>query len=243
MLSVVMQPREWAQMELFAVPSAREVVPALFVVLLCGLIGLEREVHRKDAGIRTHILVGLGSCLFTLVSLYGVPEALTGSMRWDASRIAAQVVSGIGFIGAGVIFFEHDSVRGLTTASAIWVAAAVGMSCGAGMIAVAALIVGLYFVTTLALAPITRRLLRRGAEGRLRITYTDGKGILRTLLLRAAEMDFETMVTASRQVARRDWRGAVIDLRVSGGKEISDLMAALSMVDGVVKVEALDDEH
>ena len=111
------------------------------------------------------------------------------------------------------------------------------------MIAVAALIVGLYFVTTLALAPITRRLLRRGAEGRLRITYTDGKGILRTLLLRAAEMDFETMVTASRQVTRRDWRGAVIDLRVSGGKEISDLMASLSMVDGVVKVEALDDER
>ena len=153
------------------------------------------------------------------------------------------MVSGIGFIGAGVIFFEHDNVRGLTTASAIWVAAAVGMSCGAGMIAVAALIVGLYFVTTLALAPITRRLLRRGAEGRLRITYTDGKGILRTLLLRAAEMDFETMVTASRQVTRRDWRGAVIDLRVSGGKEISDLMASLSMVDGVVKVEALDDER
>ena len=243
-------------MELFAVPSAREIVPALFVVLLCGLIGLEREVHRKDAGIRTHILVGLGSCLFTLVSLYGVPAALTGNMRWDASRIAAQVVSGIGFIGAGVIFFEHDSVRGLTTASAIWVAAAVGMSCGAGtgswpfprscgagMIAVAALIVGLYFVTTLALAPITRRLLRRGAEGRLRITYTDGRGILRTLLLRATDLDFETMVTASRQIVRRDWRGAVIDLRVSGRKDISLLVAALSMVEGVTEVEVLDDER
>ena len=230
-------------MELFAVPSAREIVPALFVVLLCGLIGLEREVHRKDAGIRTHILVGQGSGLFTLVSLYGVPAALTGNMRWDASRIAAQVVSGIGFIGAGVIFFEHDSVRGLTTASAIWVAAAVGMSCGAGMIAVAALIVGLYFVTTLALAPITRRLLHRGAEGRLRITYTDGRGILRTLLLRATDLDFETMVTASRQIVRRDWRGAVIDLRVSGRKDISLLVAALSMVEGVTEVEVLDDER
>lgn len=230
-------------MTLFHAPSAQEVVPALFVVLFCGLIGLEREVHHKDAGMRTHILVGLGSCLFTLVSLYGAPATLTGNMRWDASRIAAQVVSGIGFIGAGVIFFEHDSVRGLTTASAIWVAAAVGMSCGAGMIAVAALIVLLYFLAILAVAPIARRLIRRGTEGRLRITYVDGKGVLRALLLKASEMDFESMVTASRQIARMEWRGAVIDMRVDGRKGISDLVSALSMVDGVVEVEVLDDER
>ena len=230
-------------MTLFHAPSAQEVVPALFVVLFCGLIGLEREVHHKDAGMRTHILVGLGSCLFTLVSLYGAPATLTGNMRWDASRIAAQVVSGIGFIGAGVIFFEHDSVRGLTTASAIWVAAAVGMSCGAGMIAVAALIVLLYFLVILAVAPIARRLIRRGTEGRLRITYVDGKGVLRALLLKASEMDFESMVTASRQITRMEWRGAVIDMRVDGRKGISDLVSALSMVDGVVEVEVLDDER
>lgn len=230
-------------MTLFHAPSAQEVVPALFVVLFCGLIGLEREVHHKDAGMRTHILVGLGSCLFTLVSLYGAPATLTGNMRWDASRIAAQVVSGIGFIGAGVIFFEHDSVRGLTTASAIWVAAAVGMSCGAGMIAVAALIVLLYFLAILAVAPIARRLIRRGTEGRLRITYVDGKGVLRALLLKASEMDFESMVTASRQITRMEWRGAVIDVRVDGRKDISDLVSALSMVDGVVEVEVLDDER
>ena len=230
-------------MTLFHAPSAQEVVPALFVVLFCGLIGLEREVHHKDAGMRTHILVGLGSCLFTLVSLYGAPATLTGNMRWDASRIAAQVVSGIGFIGAGVIFFEHDSVRGLTTASAIWVAAAVGMSCGAGMIAVAALIVLLYFLAILAVAPIARRLIRRGTEGRLRIPYVDGEGVLRALLLKASEMDFESMVTASRQITRMEWRGAVIDMRVDGRKGISDLVSALSMVDGVVEVEVLDDER
>ena len=230
-------------MDLFHMPSAGEAVSALFVLLFCGLIGLEREVHRKDAGIRTHVLVGLGSYLFTLVSLYGAPSALTGNMRWDASRIAAQVVSGIGFIGAGVIFFGHDSVRGLTTASAIWVAAAVGMSCGAGMIAVAALIVLLYFLAILAVAPIARRLIRRGTEGRLRITYVDGKGVLRALLLKASEMDFESMVTASRQITRMEWRGAVIDMRVDGRKGISDLVSALSMVDGVVEVEVLDDER
>ena len=230
-------------MDLFHMPSAGEVVPALFVLLFCGLIGLEREVHRKDAGIRTHVLVGLGSYLFTLVSLYGAPSELTGNMRWDASRIAAQVVSGIGFIGAGVIFFGHDSVRGLTTASAIWVAAAVGMACGTGMITVAALVVALYFVAVLALTPVIRRLIHRDSEGRLRITYTDGRGLLRTILVKASEMGCETMVTASRQMTRRDWKGAVVDMRVSGKKDVSDLLSVLSMVDGVVEVEVLDDEH
>ena len=181
-------------MDLFHMPSAGEAVSALFVLLFCGLIGLEREVHRKDAGIRTHVLVGLGSYLFTLVSLYGAPSALTGNMRWDASRIAAQVVSGIGFIGAGVIFFGHDSVRGLTTASAIWVAAAVGMACGTGMITVAALVVALYFVAVLALTPVIRRLIHRGSEGRLRITYADGRGLLRTILVKARRPDRKSVV-------------------------------------------------
>ena len=94
-------------MDLFHMPSAGEAMSALFVLLFCGLIGLEREVHRKDAGIRTHVLVGLGSYLFTLVSLYGAPSALTGNMRWNASRIATQVVSGIGFIGTKVIFRRY----------------------------------------------------------------------------------------------------------------------------------------
>lgn len=103
----------------------------LFVAgLLGGLIGFEREVRAKDVGVRTHFIVALGSALFMLISQY----AFSG--RFDAARVAAQVVSGIGFIGAGVIIFQKNVVRGITTASALWVAAAIGLACGAGMYAV-----------------------------------------------------------------------------------------------------------
>ena len=111
------------------------------------------------------------------------------------------------------------------------------------MITIAALVVALYFVAVLALTPVIRRLIHRGSEGRLRITYADGRGLLRTILIKASEMGFETMVTASRQVTHRDWKGAVVDMRVSGKKDVSDLLSVLSMVDGVVEVEVLDDEH
>ena len=107
----------------------------LFIAgLLGGLIGFEREVRAKEAGLRTHFIVALGSALFMLISQY----AFTG--RFDAARVAAQVVSGIGFIGAGVIIFQRNVVRGVTTAAGLWVAAAIGLACGAGMydIAVAA---------------------------------------------------------------------------------------------------------
>ena len=93
------------------------------------------------------------------------------------------------------------------------------------------------------IASVIRRLIHRGSEGRLRITYADGRGLLRTILVKASEMGFETMVTASRQVTHRDWKGAVVDMRVSGKKDVSDLLSVLSMVDGVVEVEVLDDEH
>ena len=105
----------------------------LFIAgLLGGLIGFEREFRAKEAGLRTHFLVALGSALFMLISQY----AFTG--RFDAARVAAQVVSGIGFIGAGVIIFQKNSVRGVTTAAGLWVAGAIGLACGAGMYAIAA---------------------------------------------------------------------------------------------------------
>ena len=102
--------------------------------LLGGLIGFEREVRAKEAGLRTHFIVALGSALFMIISQF----AFSG--RFDAARVAAQVVSGIGFIGAGVIIFQKNVVRGVTTAAGLWVAAAIGLACGAGMfdIAVAA---------------------------------------------------------------------------------------------------------
>lgn len=113
--------------------------------MLGGLIGLEREFRAKEAGLRTHFLVALGAALFMLISQY----AFTG--RFDASRVAAQVVSGIGFIGAGVIIFQKNVVRGVTTAAGLWVAAAIGLACGSGMyvIAIAATLMAVLCLETM----------------------------------------------------------------------------------------------
>jgi putative Mg2+ transporter-C (MgtC) family protein len=102
-------------------------------LLLSAVIGLEREMRQKNAGLRTHTLVGVGAALFTLISKYGFADVLRpGQVVVDPSRVAAQIVSGMGFLGAGIIFVRRDSVRGLTTAAGVWVTAAVGAAAGAG---------------------------------------------------------------------------------------------------------------
>lgn len=105
----------------------------LVVAMILGaLIGTERELRAKDAGFRTHFLVALGSALFCIVSQFGFPEGLR-----DSSRVAAQVVSGIGFLGAGTIILQRSKVRGLTTAAGLWVTAAIGLACGTGLYLIA----------------------------------------------------------------------------------------------------------
>lgn len=119
----------------------------LSALLLGFAIGLEREMTNKYAGLRTNILVCLGACIFTIISIYGFPTFADGDnvivsqatgVR-DTARIAAQVVTGIGFIGAGTVFRHGATIFGLTTAATLWIAAAIGMACGAGMYSVAIL--------------------------------------------------------------------------------------------------------
>lgn len=104
-------------------------------MILGGIVGLEREYRAKDAGFRTHFLVAIGSALFTLISMYGFADGVK-----DTSRVAAQVVSGIGFLGAGIIVFQRNVIRGLTTAAGLWVTAAIGMACGVGQFYMAVLV-------------------------------------------------------------------------------------------------------
>lgn len=110
------------------------ILRVILAAFLGGVIGLEREYRAKEAGFRTHFLVGLGAAVFMVLSKYGYDDVVAKELvRLDPSRIAAQVVSGIGFIGAGCIIFQKHVVRGLTTAAGLWVTSAIGLACGSGM--------------------------------------------------------------------------------------------------------------
>src|SRR5215204_6047598 len=119
------------------IPYWEVVLRLVLASLLCGAIGFEREVRDQPAGFRTHILLGLGAALFTLVSAYGF-EPFTraalgsGGLQFDPTRIAAQIVAGVGFLGAGAIIRQGRDVRGLTTAASLWATSAIGMAVGAG---------------------------------------------------------------------------------------------------------------
>ncbi len=111
------------------------IIRILAATFLGAIIGLDREYRTKAAGFRTHVLVALGSALFMIISVHGFDDLPKDQMtlRMDPARIAAQVVTGIGFIGAGTIIFQKNVVKGLTTAAGLWVTAAVGMACGVGI--------------------------------------------------------------------------------------------------------------
>lgn len=136
----------------------------LLTLLLSGLIGLERQVHRRDAGLRTHILVALGSCLIMLTSLY-VFDIYKDRVSLDPARIAAGVITGIGFLGAGTIIREPEKVRGLTTAASLWVVAGVGLAVGIGFNKVAIYTTALVLIVLHFLRFAERSLAKGGKNG------------------------------------------------------------------------------
>jgi putative Mg2+ transporter-C (MgtC) family protein len=222
-------------------------------LLLSALIGFERELRQKSAGLRTHTLVGVGAALFMLISKYGFNDVLEpGRVILDPSRVAAQIVTGVGFLGAGLIFVRQDSVRGLTTAAAIWVTAAVGAASGAGLPVLAAMTTGIYFVVALIFPAVTRRLPQSStAISEIRVRYPDGRGILRQLLQLATDRGFvidevstETLDHArarSGEPVKEESRAvAEVTLHVHGKSSINELAAVFSELDEVEAVLADD---
>ena len=115
----------WFQLEL--------IIRILLACLCGGFVGLERTKRFKEAGIRTHIILAMGSAIFIIISKYGFGFDIDPQFNYDVSRVASQIIAGVGFLGAGVIFVKSGSVRGLTTAAGIWTTCAIGMCIGAGM--------------------------------------------------------------------------------------------------------------
>jgi putative Mg2+ transporter-C (MgtC) family protein len=209
-------------------------------LVLSAAIGLEREVRQKSAGLRTHTLVGFAAALFVLVSKYGFTDVLGAHVILDPSRVAAQIVSGIGFIGGGLIFVRQDAVRGLTTAAVVWLTAAVGMAAGAGLPVLAIAVTAGHFLVVLCFAPLAARLpgSTRVPVG-LRVDYADGRGVLREVLARCTAMGYAVLeLTTHRQhepdAEPAEHSGTVsVRLLVQGRQSVTHLAAALSELDGV----------
>ncbi len=200
--------------------------------LLSALIGLEREIRQKSAGLRTYTLVGFGSALILLVSKYGFSNVvMPNQVVLDPSRVAAQIVSGIGFIGGGVIFVRKDVVRGLTTAATVWLVAAVGMACGAGLPVLALVVFAGHFIVVMIFPYLERRLPQsRWAPSRLQVSYQDGKGILREVLVACADQGFSVMRTQIEQGG--DVGIVTLILEIRGLRPVVKLAARLSEISG-----------
>ena len=208
----------------------------LATFVLCSLIGIERQVRQKSAGYRTHVLVGLGSCGFTLVSAYGFASVMEPGAVLDPSRIAAQIVSGIGFLGAGVIFKGRDVVRGLTTAATIWVSAAVGMACGAGMVSLGAVLTIFHLITLFVIAPAVRKIPSVDRNRVMHIDYADGQGVLRQILEIATTMGFSSSILRTRRTGDEQKPMVSMEVRFFGRHPLRNLVMPLMDLHGVASV-------
>ncbi len=211
--------------------------------LLSAVIGLERQRRFKSAGLRTHTLVGVGSAVFTLVSAYGFVDVTGRDAAVDPSRIAAQIVSGIGFLGAGVIFVRRGSVSGLTTAASIWLTAAVGMACGAGLPALAVMATGCHLLTVTILGKLGRRVQADPVSTTLLMRYTAGQGALPVALGLAAEHGVTATVLeamTSRQDAETTVR-ATVQLEASP-QLVSELVEEITDLASVQSLRVLSNE-
>lgn len=230
----------------------RQVSELGLALVLSAAIGVEREMRQKNAGLRTHTLVGVGAALFMLISKYGFTDVLEPRLVvLDPSRVAAQIVTGVGFLGAGLIFVRRDSVRGLTTAASIWVTAAVGAAAGCGLPVLAALTTGVYFVVAIIFPVMTRRLpWSATAISALNVRYPDGQGILRDVLREATARGFiiddvEAQTLGPQPAAPGNGgsaraRTVEVRLHVHGKDSVSDLAAGLTELEHVDAVLASD---
>jgi len=220
-------------------PSELDLIFRLSVAaLLAGLVGLERELSDKGAGFRTHILVGLGSCLFALMSAYGLElflEGAPGQRYGDPTRIAAQIVSGIGFLGAGAIIRDGMTVRGLTTAASLWVVAAIGMAAAFAHYGVAGFTAVLTLLSLVVLRRVKPRYLARlrsdHAAFALEVDHTFDVGeFVVTVIESGASIDRLALADGRDDTSGRRRIDVQLELPASGGAE---LMAAVVQLPGL----------
>jgi putative Mg2+ transporter-C (MgtC) family protein len=209
---------------------AEILLRVVVAALLTGAIGLERELRERGAGLRTHVLVGVGSALFTIVSAYAWGDFVfdrTQGTILDPTRISAQIVTGIGFIGAGAIIRQGASIRGLTTAAGLWVVAAIGMAAGSGFYSAALIATGVVLVALGPLRWVERALVRRFQRTRsvLEIDVRSGQPIGGVLTaFEEAQVRLERVELADEERRRR--LQVTMDVPGGGRQELIERVAS-----------------
>jgi putative Mg2+ transporter-C (MgtC) family protein len=218
-----------------------ELLRLAVAAALGGAVGLERELREREAGLRTHLVVCVGSALFTLVSAYGFTAFLVhgGSVvRADPTRIAAQIVSGIGFLGAGAIIRQGLSVRGLTTAATLWLVAAIGMACGAGYYDAALITTGGALLTLGPLRVVSYKILTRFRPQLDRLLVDIPAGGSPAPLIEAVEAHGGRVVSLN--VAQEgDRRSVSLDVALHE-TAAPRVVAAVADIDGVLEVRWME---
>lgn len=231
-------------MDVFQLDTETMLMRLLLAALLGGLIGWERERRNKQAGLKTHLLVAVGSTLIMLTSIYGFDSALINhpNARVDPARLAAQVVSGIGFLGAGAILRRSNHIiSGLTTAATLWVAAAIGLSVGSGFYWPAIITTAIVLVSTLVLNKLESKFLFIKKSGSLKIIIEAGDRPVHvstiTELLQKANMTVEGMIV-NNDTPEDDSTKVTMEFRVYSfnSKGINGLFEQLWQVEGIKQV-------
>ncbi len=201
----------------------------LVVALTLGaIVGLERERQERAAGLRTVTMVSLGSCLFTIIGAYGFPNT-------DPSRVAAQIVTGIGFLGAGTIFLRKDLVRGLTTAATIWTVAAIGMAAGTAQYFEAAFTTLLILGVLMVLKPIEKRFFKRPSEAQVSVIVPRRDGEIEELRTALAAIGAFPLAIRIHELNETDDR-LEIDVGLPANRTTAELLRQLRTVQGARQV-------
>lgn len=206
----------------------------LLSVCLGSIIGLEREYRAKGAGARTHSLVSLGSALFMVLSYGGFDFVLeqVPNVSLDPSRIASQVVTGIGFIGGGLIIFQKNVVHGLTTAAGLWVTSAIGMACGAGLFLVSISVTVMVLICMETFHLILNRFSRRNIN--ITLSASTHEEIQRIVeQIKVAGMQVDSFEYQTRTGAQHLACAATLEIKIKHGKKAVDVFDYLSQFDKV----------
>ncbi len=207
----------------------------LIATILSGVIGYEREIHGRAAGLRTTILVGVGSCLIMITSM-NLHILYQGISPVDPSRMAAQVISGIGFLGAGTILRFHASVRGLTTAAGLWAVAGIGLAIGCGFYASAFLATAFIFIVLVALSHFERRI-TRATDKTLNVEAVGGIDILSEITNAVKDLDAEIKNISVSHLPKSNSFNVSMNLQLFAVKMNDKITTSLLRVKGVTSVK------